>query len=504
MSATFRERLTSKKAKEKDNMTWDTIYGLADGAAFGSEALRRKDNARYEIVSFIKENFNFDLEAAGQDGLIESVEEWIDAYVSEFNIVFDNDGKITGHREITEKDKENELSAHEEISKAFIADEFNNYDDREFKFDDDPLSDIMNEPLEEKGILPLAYTTFGSEEQYEINVAYDLIHEQETASVRDDYGTTHTYREDMPISDFKDELETVTFNDYVTWAIGDHAKDLGFKGYDKSGELTFVPENVVDRLINEKLTLHIRYAEPIKFNGFTAEKDTIDFADLQSLEAFAKGELAYDILDNSVKKKDNEILLYAENEKGETVWGAKETPKYNLTRDTLKGSALINENLYRLMALKDFTLTTGEEVHFGELGGLVENENNLSQDGNCWITKDAIVRSNAKVVDNALVDENAIVEGNAIIKDDSKITNSAIVGANVIVSEKSIIGGYDYYNDEKQHLNNVWAFDHNHIVPRENKEKATEKPKSMLSQIKALGTQSSKDVAKDTHKREER
>lgn len=73
-----------------------------------------------------------------------------------------------------------------------------------------------------------------------------------------------------------------------------------------------------------QITLHIKYAEPIEFNGFHIENDTITFDNLESVKAYANGEVTYNSLDDSVRKKDNEILLYAENERGEVVWGTKE------------------------------------------------------------------------------------------------------------------------------------------------------------------------------------
>lgn len=73
-----------------------------------------------------------------------------------------------------------------------------------------------------------------------------------------------------------------------------------------------------------QITLHIKYAEPIEFNGFHVENDTITFDNLESVKAYANGEVTYNSLDDSVRKKDNEILLYAENERGEVVWGTKE------------------------------------------------------------------------------------------------------------------------------------------------------------------------------------
>lgn len=70
------------------------------------------------------------------------------------------------------------------------------------------------------------------------------------------------------------------------------------------------------------ITLHIRYKEPIRINGFSAETDTITFADREELIKYVNGEPAYDVLDNTVRKKDNEILLYADIENGDVLWQA--------------------------------------------------------------------------------------------------------------------------------------------------------------------------------------
>lgn len=64
--------------------------------------------------------------------------------------------------------------------------------------------------------------------------------------------------------------------------------------------------------------------------------------------------------------------------------------------------------LYRLRALINFN-----DVKAGDLGGYVENENNLSQMDDCWIY------DNAKVFGNASVSGNANISGDAIIEKDS-------------------------------------------------------------------------------------
>ena len=64
--------------------------------------------------------------------------------------------------------------------------------------------------------------------------------------------------------------------------------------------------------------------------------------------------------------------------------------------------------LHRIRALKDFG-----DVKKGDLGGFVENENNLSRIGNCWIYNDAKIFENAKVFGDSRVYNNAEIYGDS-------------------------------------------------------------------------------------------
>lgn len=79
------------------------------------------------------------------------------------------------------------------------------------------------------------------------------------------------------------------------------------------------------------ITLHLRYREPITINGWTAETDKITFDSREELTKYIGGESAYDALDNSVSRKDNEILLFAENKNGEIVWQPQEREIFSFT-----------------------------------------------------------------------------------------------------------------------------------------------------------------------------
>ena len=88
--------------------------------------------------------------------------------------------------------------------------------------------------------------------------------------------------------------------------------------------------------------------------------------------------------------------------------------KYELTNETktLAGGTV----LHRIRALRDIPRFG---VKAGELGGFVEEENNLSQDGIAWVYDNAEASGNAKVYGNAEVYGNAKVYGDAEVSGDS-------------------------------------------------------------------------------------
>ena len=80
--------------------------------------------------------------------------------------------------------------------------------------------------------------------------------------------------------------------------------------------------------------------------------------------------------------------------------------KYELLQDrTIEWRG---RTLYRICALRDFG-----SVHAGDVGGYIECEHNLSQDGDAWVCDDARVYGNAQVCGNAWVCDDARVYGNA-------------------------------------------------------------------------------------------
>ena len=105
--------------------------------------------------------------------------------------------------------------------------------------------------------------------------------------------------------------------------------------------------------------------------------------------------------------------------------------KYELTN---KIKNWYGHTLYQIRALKNFGA-----VKAGELGGWIETEYNLSQNGDCWIYDNAAVYRRASVCNNAVVHNNAVVCDNAVVCGRAVVCGNATVHNNAIVCENAII-----------------------------------------------------------------
>ena len=108
--------------------------------------------------------------------------------------------------------------------------------------------------------------------------------------------------------------------------------------------------------------------------------------------------------------------------------------KYEFTGET---TTLFNGTvLHRIRALKDFS-----EICKGDLGGWIESEKNLSQNGNAWVYDNARVYGNAEVSGNAWVSGDAGVYGNAKVYNNAEVSGNAEVYDNAEVSDNAEIYG---------------------------------------------------------------
>ena len=93
--------------------------------------------------------------------------------------------------------------------------------------------------------------------------------------------------------------------------------------------------------------------------------------------------------------------------------------KFELTSEFV---TFLGKKLFRIKALISFG-----NVEEGELGGYVEKEENLSNNGDAWVCGDAWVSGDARVCGNAWVCGNARVYGNAEVSGDAWVCGNARV-----------------------------------------------------------------------------
>lgn len=119
--------------------------------------------------------------------------------------------------------------------------------------------------------------------------------------------------------------------------------------------------------------------------------------------------------------------------------------KYEITNNSIqfrrKTFQFRRKTLYQIRALKDF-----DDVKAGDLGGYIEKESNLSQDGNCW------VYNYAKVYDDAKVFENAKVYGCTVVYDNAEVYGAKVYGAEVygnaeVCGNAVVCGDVEIYGD---------------------------------------------------------
>ena len=138
--------------------------------------------------------------------------------------------------------------------------------------------------------------------------------------------------------------------------------------------------------------------------------------------------------------------------------------KYKLTKENI---SYCGKTLYRIEALKDFG-----NVKKGDKGGYIEKEDNLSQEGNCWISDnakvfdsalvsgDAEVFGYAIVYGNAKVYDNTLVYGNAKVFDNAYVYGDAYVYGNALVSGDAKVYDYAKVSDNAQVYGNAFVYDY--------------------------------------------
>lgn len=108
--------------------------------------------------------------------------------------------------------------------------------------------------------------------------------------------------------------------------------------------------------------------------------------------------------------------------------------KYELDKNDYKEFG--DKKLYRIVSLIDFS-----DVKEGDKGGHIENESNLSHEGDCWLYDRSIVCGPAKVQDDATLHHNSIVTGNSTVGGNALVEQDAIITGCAVLTEGAHVFG---------------------------------------------------------------
>ena len=122
--------------------------------------------------------------------------------------------------------------------------------------------------------------------------------------------------------------------------------------------------------------------------------------------------------------------------------------KYELTNISMEFGI---KTLYKIRALKNFS-----DVKKGDLGGWVSSENNLSQEGNCWIYDEAKCMDNARMYDDSCMYnysemyDSSRMHGDSKMYDSSEMHDSSTMYGNSIMYGNSMMCGYSKMFDNTE------------------------------------------------------
>ena len=126
--------------------------------------------------------------------------------------------------------------------------------------------------------------------------------------------------------------------------------------------------------------------------------------------------------------------------------------KYEIFMDKKNTIEWKGHTLHRIKALRDFG-----DIRKGDIGGYVENENNLSHKGNCWIYDDA------KVMDDSIMYDYSRICDKSELHDDSRMYNYSKMYDYSELHNNSIMNDDSEMHDNSKMYGNSIMYDYSEM-----------------------------------------
>ena len=224
--------------------------------------------------------------------------------------------------------------------------------------------------------------------------------------------------------------------------------DLGNKAIDNDPDLgidNIILEEIDERKFSYNIGDSVIYSTGVGCEGIDVKlnedyiQECMKKGDMDALLSVLK---EADVIGPSLNNTPQQNL--SQKDKYEVLYGPEHTIKREIVAFNPQTNQMEAEviTFHRVRALKDFG-----DVKKGQLGGLVQTPDNLSQEGDCWIGDNAFVCGSARVVDSALVNgnslvtEHALIGGNAVFTDQAKASGHCHIHGYAKIEEHATIDG---------------------------------------------------------------
>ena len=247
-------------------------------------------------------------------------------------------------------------------------------------------------------------------------------------------------------------------------------KDLTTEKSSSTQQVLKIEQQDEKQDLNKNLTTEKLFLISDENNNLENNTAPSDNLTNQNIENYSKIDKTYEKVDDNSKNDELQTHLNKNNHdvvEPDTEIEEDDEKKYILLEgeeNTLQHVYIdptTNEQrtvtLHRIQYCKDIN----EKTKKGTLGGWLESENNLSQNGFCIVRKNAKVWGNAKILDDAVVSDNACVFDDAMVFQDAYVTNDAqifnkafVLGFSKITNSAKIYN-YAFINGNSHIKNNT-------------------------------------------------
>ena len=116
--------------------------------------------------------------------------------------------------------------------------------------------------------------------------------------------------------------------------------------------------------------------------------------------------------------------------------------KYKFTGKTIEFNGHVLYQIQSLINLHNHFIDVDE----GDLGGWIESEDNLSQDGTCWVLPGSYIMDKSVIKRNAYISDGVVVTGKSVLSGDARVSGQILVSDSTINYLNMLKGSFEIHD----------------------------------------------------------